>query len=169
VGLPEIVFGSLLIAVLLALAPFYAWRQLRALRQLRRAPDLPAAEADHLRRQVRRRLAGCALMLVLAGLLGGALVYLEEPAQRRADESDARGDAPPPPLTPEDRHFLRLYGWYWIATLLVLLALVLLAAFDLWATRRYAWREHRKIQDDRRAMIERQVQRLRQSRNGQGG
>jgi hypothetical protein len=50
--------------------------------------------------------------------------------------------------------------------LLVLMIVVFMAALDYWATRRYGLRQHRKIIDDRRAMIEREISRLRQQRNG---
>ena len=49
---------------------------------------------------------------------------------------------------------------------LVLLTLVCLAFFDLFAIRRFGRRHYRQIQDDRRAMIERQVALLRTQRNG---
>ena len=46
------------------------------------------------------------------------------------------------------------------------MAVIFLAALDFWATRRYGLHQHRKIIADRRAMIEREVSRLRQERNG---
>jgi hypothetical protein len=53
-----------------------------------------------------------------------------------------------------------------VALLVVLLAVVVLAALDLLAIRRWGLRQFRKLQADRRAMIERQASRLRQGRNG---
>jgi hypothetical protein len=161
---PQIVSGALLIVALLSVSVYYGFRQVRELRGLRRGPGLPAEEALYQRRRAWRRLAGCGLMLLLAGLLAGALVYLEAPAQRLADQGVPSADA----FTPRERDFVRLYGGYWIAFLLLLMAVVFLAAFDLWSTRRWGLRQHRKLQADRRAMIERQVTRLRQERNGHG-
>ena len=40
------------------------------------------------------------------------------------------------------------------------------AFYDMMAIHRFGRRHFRKIQDDRRAMIARQVERLRQERNG---
>src|SRR5206468_3992140 len=118
----------------------------------------------------KRRLAGSVLMAVFAGLLAGSLTFLEDPAGRLAEEGEAaREHGQQPVLDPEQKQFIHFYGGYWIVMLLVLLALVALAAFDLLATRRFGLRQYRKIQTDRRAMIERQAARLRQERNGPGG
>jgi hypothetical protein len=167
VSLAQTVFGVLLVAALLVLSLFYGWRQVRALRGLRRAPGLPDEEARYERHRGWRRLVSCALMLLLAGLLAGALAYLEGQAQRYADMQDAvAAGAPPREPTDDETRFLLLYGRYWIGLLLVLLAVVLLAALDLWATRRYGLQQHRKLAADRRAMIQRQVERMRGERNG---
>jgi hypothetical protein len=163
VGWLQIISGAALVATLLGVSSYYAWRQLRALRGLRRTPGLPDAEARYVRRQAWRRLVGCVLMLVMAGLLAVTLLYLEGPTQQIAD----RGVGLPP--TPEERDFLSLWVGGWIAILLVLMAVVFLAAWDLWATRLYGVREMRKIQADRRAMIERQASRVRRQRNGLHG
>lgn len=160
-GWLQIVFGAALVAALLGVALYYAWRQVRALRRLRHLPDLPGAEARYVRRQAWRRLAGSVLMLVLAGLLAVVLVYLEAPTQQIADRSDT-------PLSSDERNVVNLWAGGWIAILLVLMVVVFLAAWDLWATRLYGVRELRKIQADRRAMIERQASRVRRERNGFG-
>ena len=165
-GWPQTVFGALLVAALLFVSLYYAWRQLRALRALRGA-SLPDEEMRYERAKARLRLINSVLTLLLAGLLIAGLVYLEGPAQRLADERAAAPDGQP--LTPQERVFVRLYGWFWIAFMLILLAVVALAAVDLFSTRRYGLRQHRKLQADRRAMIERQAARIRQQRNGHEG
>ena len=58
-GGPQIVSGVVLVLTLLGLAAFYAWRQVRLLRQLRGA-DPAAAESRYRRAQARRRLASSA-------------------------------------------------------------------------------------------------------------
>jgi hypothetical protein len=163
----QTLFGAGLIGALVVLSLFYIWRQVQALRRLRSLPDLPPEERLFLRRQAWRRLVNSVLMLVLAALLTTALVYLEEPAQRLAEARDAAQQAGNPgELTGKDRDFAHLYGAFWLVFLLVLMVVVLLAALDLWSTRRYGLREHRKLLADRREMIERQVARLREERNG---
>jgi hypothetical protein len=167
VSVNQLVAGVLLAATLVLVAAFYTWRQVRALRQLRRDPGPDPAEHAFRQAQAWRRLVGSGLLFVLAGLLAGALAFLEAPAQRLADERDAvRAAGSEPETTPEQRTFIRVYSAYWIVLLLVLLAVLVLGGLDLWATRAFALREHRKIQADRRAMIEDQVARLRHQRDG---
>ena len=166
-GWPQVVFGVLLVAGLLALAVVVGWRQVRALRRLRGNTTLPPDDLRYERGKAWRRLLSSVLTLVLAGLLAGALVYLEGPAQHLADERAAAGEAGEE-LPSELKPFARLYGYTWLMVLLVLMAWVVLAGVDLWATRRWGLRQQRKLQADRRAMIERQAARLRRERNGHG-
>jgi hypothetical protein len=46
------------------------------------------------------------------------------------------------------------------------LAIIILAALDFFAIRRFGQRQYRKIQAERRAMIEGELTRLRSQRNG---
>jgi hypothetical protein len=167
VGWTQIIFGTVLVVVLLFVAILYIVRQIQAFRRLRGAEEMPLEEHTYLHGRARRRLISSLLMFVLGIMLAGALVYLETPAQRLVDEQAAKeqqGDTTPP--APEKRGFLQLYTSFWLFFLLILMAVVFLAALDFWATRRYGLRQHRKIMDDRRAMIEREISRLRQQRNG---
>jgi hypothetical protein len=160
---PQTIFGAVLVALLLGVAGWYGWRQVRT---LRRGGDLQGDEQRFQRGLAHRRLAGSLLMLVLAGILTGVLVYLEGPTQRLADERDALnriGDTTP--MTPEQKALARAYGLWWIAFLLILLALVGLALIDVVVIRRFARQQRDKLRRDRRAMIERQVARLRQERD----
>jgi hypothetical protein len=161
VGWPQALSGLLLIAAILAAAALLAGREWAALRRLDAAPE---DDRPRLRRQAYRRLVGCALLTALGVLLAGALLFLEGPAQALADFRDAQ---PGREFDDEQRRFARLWGWYWMAVLLLLLAVVLLAAFDLWAVRRHALRERRRLLADRRALLEEQAARRRHGRNGQ--
>jgi hypothetical protein len=161
----QIIFGSALVAALAVLSVVIGWRQVGALRRLR-GQSLPDEEQRWERRKAYRRLVSSGLTMVMAVLLAVLLAFYEPAAQRLADERAALD--PKPPFTQEETAFLRHWGGAWVALLLVLLAVVLLAAVDLWATRRYALRQYRKLQADRRAMIERQASRMRQERNGPG-
>jgi len=167
VGWPQIIFGVVLVLVLLSVAILYIVRQILALRRLRATEEMALEERAYLYGRARRRLVTSLLLFLLGVMLAGALIYLEAPAQRLAEEQAAKvqeGDTTP--LAPEMRKFAQLYGWFWILFMLILMAVVFLAALDYLATRRYGIRQHRKIIDDRRAMIEREVSRLRQERNG---
>jgi hypothetical protein len=165
-----LVIGIALVVAVLALAVFYAWRQVKELRQ----PGAPGTtEGDYRRARVRRRLISSGLMLVLAGQLAGALIFLEDRAQQQTRRADARaevrergGEAQP---TAEERDFARFYSAYWLATLLVLLVIVVLAFVDLWATRRFAVKAHRQLQAERRDMIDREIARLRQEKQERNG
>src|SRR5262249_47824367 len=90
-------------------------------------------------------------MVLLAVLLVGAMLFLEVPAQRLADRVDEEG--PEAAEGPEQKDFIRLYGYYWIGFLLLLLFLVVLAGIDLWAVRRFGLRQLRRLPDHRRAII----------------
>lgn len=166
-GWNEIIFGIALVVVLLFVAILYATRQIIALRRMRQAEEMALEERSYLLTRARRRFIASVLMFLLGVMLTGYLIYLGEPAQRLAEQREAQeqqGDNTP--LTPEQRLFARYFAVYWIVFLLILLTVVVLAARDFWATRRYGLAQHRKITDDRRAMIEREISRLRQERNG---
>jgi hypothetical protein len=168
VGWTQILFGAVLVAVLLFVAIFYTVRQVIALRRLRAAEEMPLEEHAYLHSRARRRLVTSLLMFLLGGMLVIDLLFLEVPAQQLADHQRERiqqvGDVPP--LNEEQLSFARVYGWFFVLFLLLLMIVVFMAALDYWATRRYGLRQHRKIIDDRRAMIEREISRLRQQRNG---
>ncbi len=165
----ELGAGYILIAVLVVLAVSYGWFQLVHLRQLARDADPSSPEWRYRRNQARRRLLNSVLMLLLAALLAGALIYLHAPIERLVnmhDQAEAEGATRVP--TDEERSFFRFYSAYWIVVLLVLLLIVTIALLDLLATRRFATGEHRKIREERREMIARQAARLRHERNGHG-
>ena len=157
----QIVSGGVLVGALAVLAGVFAWRQVLLLRRLRGPHGLSDEEARWRCGQAWRRLVGCGLMLALAGLLAWALLYMEGPSQHIADQG-------PPADTPENRHFVFQYLLLWIVILLLVLAVVLLAAVDIWSTRLFSLRQQRKILDDRRAMLEREVARYRREGNGHG-
>lgn len=166
-GWTQILFGAILVVVLLSVAVLYIVRQVLALRRLRTTEEMPLEERIYLHGRARRRLVTSLLLLLLGGMLLVDLLYLEVPAQQLADQrekSQQQNDSPS--LNEEQRSFARVYGWFFVLFLLVLMIVVFLAGLDYWATRRYGLRQHRKLLDDRRAMIEREVSRLRQERNG---
>ena len=167
-GVSEWVFGSLLVLALLALSGYFGWRQVLILRKLRRDPPLPADEARYEKRKAVGRLVSSALILVMALLFVTVLVLYEGPVQEMAEERAAFTADNAPPFTDQQKMLLWLWVGTWIALLLVLLAVMVLVGLDVMATRRYALTQFRKLQADRRAMIERQASRLRQQRNGQG-
>jgi hypothetical protein len=162
----QVLSTLVLIGVLVVPAVYYAWRQVQTLRDLPGPESLPPEDRTYLRNQAWRRLACSVLMVVLAGMLAGSFA-IEGPAQNLVnvgEEAQARNEKPD--LDPVQKHFFRMYTLYWVAALLVLLGMMGLALFDILAIRRFGQRHFRKIQADRRAMIERQAARLREGRNG---
>ncbi len=163
----QTLFGAVLVVVLVGLSVYFGRLQFLELRRLREMRDfLPVEEMQYERRKAYRRLISSALLLVLGILLIVLLTY-EHPAQTIAEERKALPDKSIP-FTEEQAEFLRTWGWTWIGFLLVLMAVIVLAGIDLMSTRLYAIRQFRKLQADRRAMIERETQRMRQQRNGLG-
>jgi hypothetical protein len=168
VSVPQIICTLLLVVMLLALAVYYAWRQKETLRRLRVADDISDEEHRYLRGQAWRRLAGSVLMVMVALLLAGSF-FIEGRAQELADRADAaRARSEEFVLNAEDQWFRNLWAVYWIVLLLGLLAILALAGFDFWATRRFGVRHYRQLQADRRDMIAREIAQYRRERNGHG-
>jgi hypothetical protein len=163
----ELIYGGILVVVLLALAGYYGFRQVQMLRGLRLPDERSPEEREFSRKQARRRLISSALMVVFAGLLAGSVAFT--PSVRRivaANEVTVENGEEPQPDLDDQRVTKIIYGSYWIVALLVLLAIVTLAGLDLMAIRRYGHSQLLQIQTDRRAMIEKEVARLRRDRNG---
>ncbi|MCC6421179.1 MAG: hypothetical protein IT429_23330 [Gemmataceae bacterium] len=164
----EFALFAVLIAILLALAGVVGSRQLRTLRGLAARPDLSNEDRSYQRRQARRRLTTSVLMIVLAGMLLGYF-FLHPAYKDVAAQVEGRGQrANPEPIAPEHKAFLRLFVGYWVAALLVLLAILFLAVFDFWAIARHGLSSHRKLQADHRALLQADVERYRQRRTGNG-
>jgi len=164
----EIVAGSFLILALVGMSFYFGRRQLLTLRRLRQDGAVPDEERLYERKRARRRLISCGLTLLLAVLMVLLLALFEGKAQQLADAREGVADDAAPALTPAEKAFLRVWGGLVISILLLLLAVLGLAAVDLWETRRYGLRQMRKLQADRRAMIQRQAARLREPRDGNG-
>src|SRR5207249_11993708 len=125
--------------VLIALAGFFDSRKWQTRRILPLLTEFSDDDRNYLKHQSWRRLVGCGLMILLAVLLAGAY-WIDFDSQAAAlsrhgnstDSAEAaiqRGAA--------QQRFINLFSFYWIFTILVLLAMVCLGAVDLLAIRRY--------------------------------
>lgn len=161
ISISEVVFAAVLALILLGMSIYFGVRQLR---ELKRIPtlNLPEEELRHERRQAWRRLFCCGLTLLLALLLPALVAYWEPVNEQLRDRIDPAAE-----ITPDQRLVVRVYLGGWLVFLLLLLLLLLLAGIDLWVNRLHGLRQYRKLSADRRAMIERQANRLRGQRNGQ--
>ncbi len=156
----EPILGTLIVIVLLALAGWFGRKQVQILRNRAELANATPEDRRYISRQAWRRLIGCGFMVALAGLLAGWYLL---GFHQFANQIMAR---PPAPRTPDEEQMLRYCLYYFIAALVVILGMLCVAALDLLSIRSYALRHHRQIMADRRAMIERQVARMRQQGNG---
>src|SRR5262245_66488974 len=93
----EIILGSLLAAVLVCLACYYAWRQLGTLKMIR-DPSWSPEDRLFARKQVRRRLWCSVLMFLFAVMLVGWFFLDSGRPPEPANEGE---------ITPEQRE----YAW----------------------------------------------------------
>jgi hypothetical protein len=166
VDAPELAFFAVAIVVLVGVAGFFAWRQLRTLRALRAGPDLGPEDRLYLRSQAYRRLVGSALLVGLAGLLAGYFFWegpLQEVRHERREQVARDRSAP---VQPEHKRFLQEFTAYSIVLLLVLLLLLALVVVDLRAIARFGQRHRRQLREDLRATLATELARLRKRGNG---
>jgi len=157
-NLSEYIFGVTLVLILLGSAGYFAWRQKRTLRSLADPNMLTPEDRLYVHKQVRRRMLSSVLMVALAGMLIGWFFIgreLNQPAPPRPVEGQAKPDA--------SVHLITLYV---IVALLILFGIVILAITDLMATARFGLRHQRRLENERREMLETQAAILRQQRNG---
>jgi hypothetical protein len=155
----------LLVLVTLGVAGYFGSQQVRTLRGLPARTDLAPDDHSYFRRQAWRRLAGCALLVAVATMLSAWYLSGQDVNfDHLGDVLQAQRAAGDHALRPDQEQARRFFVYYVNAMLLLLLALLVLAAFDLLAIRRYAARHSRSIRDDRRAMLERELANLRRER-----
>lgn len=160
----ELVLIAVFSVLLLGLAVYFGRRQLQVLRTLRQPHELSVDDHRYFRRQARRRLICSILMVFLAGMLLGTIFFEAELRElsRQMEALRERAVEPAGELNDTARWFLV----YWILALLLLFAIIMFAAVDVWAILRYGLRHHRQLRAEHRAGLERDVARLRQERNG---
>ena len=159
---------SVLALILVLVGAYYLRKSILILRRTSPAFEMLPDDRSYLRRQAWRRIVNSCLMFLLATVLVGS--YLGG-MQEKADEivsgrEKATVDGVKPPLTDQQRQFRVVFSAVWISTLALLGTIVVLAGIDLFATRRYALTQLRRIQSDRRAMLERQLAKWRDERDG---
>lgn len=146
-----------LIILLVAIAGFVSFRQIKNIRWLRAQEQISTEDISYHRWLIFRRFLGCGLMLLLAGML--TWMYTAGYADR-LDEllklgEQVRGTGQK--LTEEQSKFLYSAMTYVGCMLIVLLVLIMMMIWDMAATRKYGLRHNQRIRSDRRAMLERQL------------
>jgi hypothetical protein len=160
----ELAFGLVAVTVLVGLAAYVSWRQVRTLRHLRAHPEMPPEDHLYHRGQARLRLTLSVLMLVLAGLLVGSY-FFEEPLQQLIHARDGAKPAPAEKAAQWD--FALGFFAYWGVVLLVLGAMLVLVVMDMRAIARFGVRQRRRLRDEFNTTLANEVVRLRGRRNGQ--
>lgn len=165
----KLIYGTLLVLVMLALAGYFTWRQVQTLRRPAN-PEEPPEDRSYVRRQAWRRLVGSGLMVLLAVLFSGWFLFgIDDVADQLIEQGKAAAaSGEKPEMNAEQKRDFSLMGYYALGTLLVFLSLLVTAGLDVLAISRYRRQQYQKIRDDRREMIERQAARLRIQRNGHG-
>jgi hypothetical protein len=158
----ELTLGIGLAGLLVAVAGYFAWKQQQTLQQLRHDTELTFDDRRYLHRQVVRRLFSSALLVVLAGFLIGW--YFLEPDMDTLKPVDAAAE-----LTENAKEALRFFAYYWIAALLVFLVVLVLAVYDMLATARFGARQRRQLEEERRATLNAEVERLQRDRHRLNG
>jgi hypothetical protein len=158
--------GIALSALLIAIAVYFAIRQRQTMVALRSDVGLSREDRHYLHRQAVRRLFNSALLVVLALMLLGGLFLEANLNALHPEEPIAEPGAPLPENVKESLHLL---AGYWIITMMVFLAVMLVAVLDLVATARYAAQQRRQLVDDRRDALAEDVERIRRDRHGLNG
>jgi hypothetical protein len=155
----EYIFGIALILILLGSAGYFAWRQKRTLKSLADPNMLTPEDRLYVHKQVRRRMLCSVLMVALAGMLIGWFFIGGELTRQAPPPQPVDGKAKPDVSV----HLITLYV---IVALFILFGIILLAITDLMATARFGLRHQRRLENERREMLENQAAILRQQRNG---
>lgn len=160
----EIVPTLGLALVILGLAGFFLFRQIIGFKAWRVDPALTEDDRRYLFSQGRRRIVCSLLMIVLAGFLVGwvfiAPNMMEAVPAAGADPNREAGKLP---------EGMRGLIYYWIIALVVLFVILALAALDLFATARYGLRNQKHLVDERRSLIEGEIERLKRIRRERNG
>jgi hypothetical protein len=157
----EHVFTFLLSLGLLGMTIWFGYRQFQTLRWMRTEPQMLPEDRRYYRAQVIRRLIGCGLTLLLAVLMSGMVLFgvMDGLDRLNAVGDQARIDGRK--LTEEEKDFVQFSFAYVMAIMLVLFVLLVVVFADVAAIRRFGMRHRKRIRDDRKAMLMRQLPLLR--------
>jgi hypothetical protein len=135
--------------------------QVRTWRRLR-TESLASDDRKYFRGVCQRRTLNGVLLLILAGMLSGA--YLSGGQQELNRIAGLPVQDPPGERTPEDDEFVKAWAIYWIVVLVVLFAVIVIAVADYTATSLYARQQLRRIRNEQRTLLERDLAVYRQQK-----
>jgi len=151
----------LMSAVAVGIAVVTIRNQVRTWRRLR-TESLASDDRRYLRGICQRRTLNAVLLLALGGMLAGAHFTggLDELVRiARLGEQD-----PPAQPTEEDRETVKSLALYWIMILGLLFFVIVLAVADYAATSLYGRQQLRRIQNEQRTLLERDLAVIRQQK-----
>jgi len=125
------------------------WRRLRS-------ESLASDDRRYLRGQYRRRTLNGVLLLALAGMLAGAYLSGGQQELNRIAGLDER--------TAVEKEFVKSWAIYWIVFLVLLFFVIVIAAADYTATSLYARQQLRRIRNEQRTLLERDLAVYRQQK-----
>jgi len=165
----ETIWAGALVTLTCGSALYFGWRQLRYLRRVS-TDDGTGSDRAMLRQSAIRRLivsaalcvAGC---LIAATYFTGLAAEIEHIAAKR--EQQPPGERTP--LDENERRDFRSYTLLWIGALTLVGVAVVLIGVDMYFVRRHWTRRLDRLRDDRRAMLDRQLGRLRAERGYTNG
>jgi hypothetical protein len=131
------------------------WRRLRT-------ESLASDDRRYLRGVARRRTVNAVLLLMLAGMLAGA--YLSGGQQELNRIAGLQQQDPPGERTPEDDRFVKSWAVYWIVFLVLLFFVIVIAGADYTATSLYARQQFKRIRNEQRTLLERDLAVYRQQK-----
>jgi hypothetical protein len=163
----ETILAGALVTFTCGSALIFGFRQLR---YLRKTNETSADDAVMLKKSAVRRLI-VSVFLCMAGILIAStyLTGLAAEMERIGLEREKIPIEERAPLKAEDRQFVRTFTYLWIAALCFVGAAVLLIGYDMYHVRRHWNKRLDRLRDDRRAMLDRQLGRLRAERGYTNG
>jgi hypothetical protein len=151
--------GILIAILMIVVAAFFIWQQGLTLQSVRLNSILSHAQRRYLIRQCWRRLFGSFVLVLLAVMLFGSLFLDYEPLRLPVDEL-------PQAEQQADKQATRFLIIYWMALLLLVMALLALAVFDLWATVRHGVQQQKQLFQEHQEMLEAELEEHRHRQSG---
>lgn len=131
--------------------------QVRGLRRLSARTHVPSDEFRYLRNRHRRRLVTATALAVMGGMVAGAYLSGMEEVAEKLGQPRGPDEPPRPPMTDEERNFVRAWGVYWVAVVGLVFVLVALGFLDAVATRLYWLGIYRELRDEHKAKLRRDL------------
>jgi hypothetical protein len=142
----EITLGTAFAILTVAVAVFFIYRQQATLRSVRTDTRTPPEERRFLIRQSIRRIFSCCMLILLAVMVFGSLFLDYEPLSKPVDELPLAEQA-------AAKDAFRFLSIYVMSLLLLLMAVMVLAILDLWATARHGmWQKTQLLQEHQDAL-----------------